>query len=134
MIATGGCHSAATLILLEADSFELSENFSSLLHCGSLGAGGNLNEFIPQSAFAAQQMIKIFLRSYEGFLTEDEVADMVKGADIWLDADGWMQRAQARQAYFKAKEEEMMKPPKKPRKPKLKEVKAEELRGIVVAQ
>lgn len=39
--ASGGVHSAGTVILLEADEFTLSKNFNALLHNGACGSGGN---------------------------------------------------------------------------------------------
>jgi ATP-dependent protease ClpP protease subunit len=119
IVATGGCHSAATLILLEADSFELSENFNALIHCGSLGTIGNLNEYTAQTTFSAQFMPNVFRKSYEGFLTEEELEGMIKGCDIWVDAQGWVDRWNRRNDYFKAKVEEANKPAKKPRKKKV---------------
>lgn len=119
IVATGGVHSCGTLILLEADSFELSDNFNSLIHNGSLGTGRvNLNEYVSQTAFAAKWMPNVFRKAYEGFLTEEEIDGMLKGQDLWLDADGWMARWNMRNAYFKAKHEAATKPAKKPRKKK----------------
>lgn len=118
IIATGGCHSAATMILLQADSFELAEDFNSLIHCGATGSGGNLNEYHAEVAFHGEFFNNIHRRTYEGFLTDDEISDMIKGCDIWLDAKGWCERHQARNEYFKAKLEAAKKPPRKPRKKK----------------
>lgn len=123
IVATGGVHSCGTLILLEADSFELSDNFNSLIHCGSLGTGRvNLNEYVAQTEFAAKWMPNVFRKAYEGFLDANEMEVMIRGGDLWLDADGWMERWNKRNAYFKAKHEAAMKPAKKPRVKKSKPV------------
>ena len=106
VVATGGCHSAATLILLEADSYELSEGFSSLIHCGSLGAVGSFNEFNAQVKFNAAFMPKTLRRHYEGFLDEKELDELMEGRDIWLDGESFATRYTARNEYFKAKNEE----------------------------
>ena len=42
IVASGSADSMASCILLEADSFELSEDFSSLIHAGSMGFGLSL--------------------------------------------------------------------------------------------
>lgn len=116
IVATGGVHSCGTLILMEADSFELSENFNSLIHCGSLGTGRiNLNEYVSQTVFASKWMPNVFRKAYEGFLTEEELEAMIMGQDMWLDADEWMSRWNMRNDYFKAKIDEANKPKKKPR-------------------
>lgn len=103
IVATGNCSSAATFILLESDSFELSDNFNALLHCGSVGAGGNTNEFRKSAVFYSGYMEKTLRKNYEGFLSEKELDDMLNGQDIWLDAQAWCDRFVQRMEYFKAK-------------------------------
>lgn len=103
IVATGNVSSAGTFILLEADSFELSENFNATLHCGSVGSGGNYNEFKASSEFYNRFMPKALRSAYQGFLSEDELTSMLDGKDIILDADEWCIRHQARNEYFKAK-------------------------------
>lgn len=105
IIASGGCHSAATHILLEADSFELTDGFNALLHCGTDGAYGGVNEYMAKSAFDAEFRARKFREAYEGMLSEVEIENMLKGQDIWLDAKGWHDRAVKRMEYFQAKGE-----------------------------
>lgn len=105
IVATGGVHSMATCILLEADSLELSHGFNAVLHAGYDGAGGTVAEYRAKSKFDEQFRDRQFRETYEGFLSEDEMNDMLDGKDIWLDADGWLERALARSEYFKAKYE-----------------------------
>ena len=105
IIASGGVHSCGTHILLEADSFELAENFNSLIHNGSAGAGGNINEYHAKSDFDKAFIRKLYAGIYEGFLTNEEFNDMMRGDNIWLDAAQWHDRAVARMDYFKAKYE-----------------------------
>ncbi len=115
IVATGGVHSMGTCILIEGDSIELSYGFNACLHCGSDGAGGNVNEYMAKSKFDHEFKTRQFRESYEGFLTEKELDAMLDGKDIWLDAEGWMKRAMKRSEYFKAKFEEQTKPARKPR-------------------
>lgn len=122
IVASGNCSSAASLILLEADSFELTQNFSSTIHCGSLGYGGNFNEYRQQTVFSNKFMERVMRQSYEGFLSTQEIDAMLDGKDIILDAEQWCERAQNRLDYFKkkvedfeaAQEAEQSKPVKKP--------------------
>ena len=116
MIASGGVHSAATHILLDADSFELAENFNSLIHNGSSGAGGNINEYHAKSDFDKTFIYKTYESIYEGFLEPSEFKDMMRGDNIWLDAQQWHDRALKRSEYFRAKFEAQTKPPRKVRK------------------
>jgi ATP-dependent protease ClpP protease subunit len=116
--ASGIVASAGTFVLLEADSFELSENFAALCHNGSMGNGGNFNEYAVKAEFDVKYMKKALVETYAGFFSREELEDMLKGVDIWLDADQWLIRHQARNEYMKAKYEALTAPPKKPRKRK----------------
>lgn len=105
IVATGGVHSMGTHILMEADSVELSHGFNALVHCGSDGAYGNVNEYRAKSKFDSEFRDRQFREAYEGFLTEDEISSALEGKDIWLDAQSWLDRAMARSDHFKAKYE-----------------------------
>jgi len=101
MVATGQIASAATILLLEAHSFELSDNFAALIHCGSTGAGGTLHEFKVSSQFQAKYMERVLRNTYAGFFTDEELDRLVEGKDWFIDAEEWMQRSEARNEWFK---------------------------------
>lgn len=126
MIATGDCASAATIILLEAHEFELSDNFTALIHCGSLGEGGTLAEFNVQAPFRAKKFEQFIRNSYAGFLTDKELDQLIAGKDFVMDAEEWVERAENRSEWFQEQVEKLrkaaekaLKPPKKPRKKKV---------------
>ncbi len=121
VVATGDCSSAATFVILAADSFELSEGFESTLHCGSLGYGGNFNEVTTAAPFQLKHMEAYLRRHYEFFLEESELQSLFKGQDILLDASGWCERATKRLEKMQNKLEDMHKEAEKintPAKPK----------------
>ena len=118
VVATGNISSAATFILLHAHSFELSEGFNSLIHCGSLVSGGNFNEYKQEIKFSAEFMENSLKRAYEGFLTDPEMDEMLKGVDRWITSEEWVERHEARNAYFVAKEKAEREPVLVVRKPK----------------
>jgi len=101
--ASGGCHSAASIILLAADSFQLSDNFSSLLHNGSTGSMGKFSDYRSETAFTSKWMEKVMRNAYEGFLNEVEIENLIKGVDIWLDSEEWVQRHNNRNEYIAMK-------------------------------
>jgi len=124
IIASGGCHSAATHILLLGDSFELADNFNSLIHNGASGAFGNINEYHAKSDFDKQFLMNYYWDIYEGFLSREEFEDMMEGKNIWVDAAGWCERAVARMKYFQEKVDNMQKEAQKAsRKPRIKKAK-----------
>jgi ATP-dependent protease ClpP protease subunit len=101
--ATGGVHSAGSIILMNAPEFTLSKNFNSLIHNGSTGNGGDLNKFAAGSKFSVDHMTAVLRETYEGFLTPDELNAMIDGKDFWIKGEEWMRRWHQRQEYFKAK-------------------------------
>ncbi len=117
-IATGEVSSAATFVLLECDTYELSEGFEAVLHCGSLGTGGNFNEVAISAPFQLQHMENYLRRAYEGFVDDTELSAMFKGQDLLLDASAWCERDAKRQDYFQAKYEKQIKEMTKASRPK----------------
>jgi ATP-dependent protease ClpP protease subunit len=105
--ASGGVHSAGTLILLAADSFTLSDNFSSLIHNGSTGTGGKFSDYRSETAFTSKWMERVLRNAYEGFLEPHEIDDVIKGVDMWLDGDEWIERHERRNEYIQQKMEEL---------------------------
>lgn len=98
--ATGGVHSAGTIILLEAKEFTLSENFNSLIHNGSYGVGGKSSDVKAQAAFVDKYMDQTARATYEGFLTDAELQQMIDGKDFWLGPAEWMERFNRREKFL----------------------------------
>lgn len=98
--ASGGVHSAGSMILLAADNFSLSPNFSCLIHNGSFGAVGKTSDTKTQVAFQGTFMDKLMRTTYEGFLTEPEIDALIAGKDFWFDSDSFMERVAQREKHF----------------------------------
>lgn len=123
IVASGGCHSAATHILLLGDSFELADNFNSLIHNGQAGSIGNINEYHAKSDFDKEFIRKQYWQIYEGFISKEEFDGVMRGDQIWLDAQQWCDRAEQRIIYYQNKIQSMHKAAQKAtRKPRIKKV------------
>lgn len=123
MVGTGMVASAGTVLLLQADSFELSEDFIGMIHNGSLGAGGNFNEYIEMARFYGPWMENFMRKSYKHFLTEKEINELLAGRDFYMGAEEWCRRAEIRFAAIRAEYEESINP-KPVKKPRVKKAKA----------
>lgn len=97
--ASGGVHSAGTVILLAADEFELSENFNALIHNGSCGSGGKFSDFVAHSKHNVKYMSTVMFNTYRGFLTDEEIMQLLDGKDFWLDAEEFVRRHELRNEY-----------------------------------
>jgi len=121
----GACMSAATMIFLCADTFEVSEhsmfmfhNYSSMTH----GKGGEMYDNIVHERKWSEHLLK---RIYDGFLRPDEISALLANKDLWMDGQEVLKRLTERQKKFekiaKAKTNEKPVPSKrkvqKPTKP-----------------
>lgn len=109
---SGGCHSAATIILLNVDEFNLSENANFLIHNGSTGSGGKYSDFKAQSKHTSMYMERVLRNTYKHFLSDTELDALIEGKDFWLDADEFGNRYEARNTAlmeeFEAEQEELL--------------------------
>lgn len=119
----GACMSAATLIFLAADQFEISDHSVFMFHNYSTfmyGKGGELFDGIMHDRKWSENLLKT---EYEGFLNTDEVEAVLNGKDIWLDSDEALMRlkrfAELQQKKQKeAEDAEEEAPKEKPKKSK----------------
>ena len=120
----GACMSAATMVFLSGDGFEISEHSMFMFHNysgGTIGKGGEMYDNIMYERKWSDK----FMRSiYDGFLTDIEIKSMLENKDIWMEPEEVFKRLNKRG-------EEIMKAsaPKKPRaKPAPKKVPAKKVR------
>jgi ATP-dependent protease ClpP protease subunit len=103
--ASGGVHSAGTVILLEADQFSLSENFNCLIHNGSCGSGGKFSDFKSEAKFTQEYMERVMHATYRGFLSNEEILALLDGKDYWFFAEEFAARFEARNTLLQAEYE-----------------------------
>jgi len=110
----GACMSAATLVFINADSYEVSphsvfmfHNYSSAMY----GKGGELYDGIVHERKWSERLLR---EVYEGFLTEEEIAAILDNKDIWMDGEEVAKRIQAREQH--RKKEVKSEPTKRKRK------------------
>ncbi len=92
----GICMSAATLIFLSGDRFELSDHTMFMFHNYSSGTIGKGGEMYDQITHFRAWSEKLFNSFYKDFLTPDEIKSMLDNKDIWLDAEEVAKRLEKR--------------------------------------
>jgi len=111
MNITGACMSAATLIFLQGDDFVINEHSAFLFHNYSGGMIGKGGEMYSNVIHDRKWSERLFRSQYEGFLTAEEISNLLDDKDIWMDANTVIERLKARSS---AQEEENKdSPPKK---------------------
>lgn len=114
----GMCMSAATLIFLGADQWEISDHSVFMFHNYStmmMGKGGELYDSITHDRKWSENLLQ---QEYEGLLTPEEIGGLLNNKDLWLNADEILARLEG---FIKVKKKRMAdeeKEEKKANKPK----------------
>ena len=108
--------SAATLVFLTADRFELSDHTMFMFHNYSSGTIGKGGEMYDQITHFRSWSEKLFDSFYKDFLTPEEIKSMLDNKDIWLDAGEVAKRLEKRIAAQEPTEETETPKPKRARK------------------
>lgn len=93
----GTVASAATIISLSCDALETTDNLSFMIHNYSSGMQGKGHEMKARQTFIDNELNKSFNRYYKGFLSLEEIEDVIEGKDIWLNSEEVMERWHKRQ-------------------------------------
>lgn len=105
----GLCASAATLVFLAADMFEISDHSSFLFHNYSSGVWGKGGEQYAQVTHERRWSDRLLNNVYEDFLSKEEIKSLLDNRDIWLSseevAERMSKRIAAREELAKLEEE-----------------------------
>jgi ATP-dependent protease ClpP protease subunit len=88
----GACMSAATMVFLTADAFEVSPHSMFMFHNYSGGTFGKGGEMLDQLQHERTWSEKLLREIYSDFLTEKEIESMLNNKDIWMDGDEVVKR------------------------------------------
>lgn len=83
----GDCHSAGSIIALSCPYISVGKNASMLIHAPSYGNSGKANDISKQSLHYTEQFVVLYNEVYKDFLSEAEIKEVLKGNDIWLNAE-----------------------------------------------
>lgn len=92
----GACMSAATMIFLSADSFEVTPHSSFMYHNYSSGVYGKGGEQFDQVLHDRKWSEKLLNEIYEDFLTPEEIKSLLSNKDIWMDSEEVAKRMNSR--------------------------------------
>lgn len=92
----GACMSAATMIFLSADHFEVTPHSIFMFHNYSGGTIGKGGEMIDQLQHERKWSERLMKEIYKDFMVADEIKAMLDNKDIWMDGEEVVKRLQAR--------------------------------------
>lgn len=85
--ADGQVASAGSLLLFACHSMVLGEFCEVMLHDGSSGGFGKINENLKSAGFASQRLSHIYHTVYGRFFSREEVDSVLDGKDLYLTAE-----------------------------------------------
>jgi len=106
----GACMSAATIIFLMSDQYEISPHSMFMFHNYSGGTVGKGGEMIDQIKHERKWSENLFEEIYEDFLDPLEIKSILDNKDIWLSAKEVVDRLNKR---LKKRQAEQKKQPKR---------------------
>ena len=92
----GACMSAATMIFMCADSFEVTPHSIFMFHNYSGGTIGKGGEMIDQLQHERKWSERLLNEIYNDFMTEEEIQSMLANKDLWMDGEEVVKRMQNR--------------------------------------
>jgi ATP-dependent protease ClpP protease subunit len=99
--------SAASLITMACDEIFAMPNSYMMVHTASYGTGVQQAQQIKDSVdFYTEHIDTIVRQHYEGFLSEEEIEQVIRGKEIFLHADEINKRVALRNEYFQTQQPE----------------------------
>jgi ATP-dependent protease ClpP protease subunit len=92
----GACMSAATMIFMCADSFEVTPHSIFMFHNYSGGVIGKGGEMIDQLQHERRWSERLLKEIYNDFMSDEEIEAMLSNKDLWMDGEEVVKRMNAR--------------------------------------
>ena len=86
------CSSAATAIALACDEWEIDDNSSFMIHTASFGVVGKAPELEVEVAHRLRKIRRWVESTYAGFLSPEEIENVIGGKDYWFDGEELAER------------------------------------------
>lgn len=83
-VLEGDTHSAASIIALNAHGIEVKPYASMMIHHASFGAGGTVQNVMDHVNFTSKQTERLIRETYQFFLSESELDEVIRNREIWL--------------------------------------------------
>lgn len=97
----GSCDSAASLLTLSCHNIIVSPYCTMLVHFAEMGISPDrMYELRNQLDHYNELCKRVFVDVYQGFLSEDEIQDVINGKQMWLQSEQIIERLEKRKVYF----------------------------------
>jgi hypothetical protein len=93
------CASAASIISLSAREWILDDTSSLMIHTSSYSLGGKDTDILEHANFSRGQLKRLYEKVYSGFLSCDDLSDVIKGTPFYFSAEQIADRLDALTEY-----------------------------------
>lgn len=105
-VITGKAHSAASMLALSCPNVAITPSANMLVHFVSFGSGGKAWDVVSHVHHTVDYSTAIFKEIYQGFLTDEEMQNIIEGKELWLQAPEIEERLIKRQEFYQKQEQE----------------------------
>ena len=98
---SGGVFSAGTMISLNCDDLVIAPHCSFMVHTFSTNISGKGSDIASFTKHADKGIKTLVTETYSGFLTKAEMTKVLKGEELWFDAEETRTRWETRKNYLK---------------------------------
>jgi len=109
----GEAYSLGSLIFLAADEFAIHDNSIMMIHNFSGNIYGKGNEQVSQLEATIKWFNTLAHKFYIPFISEEELTNILKGEDLWLQSDEIRKRLNKMVKILQKKQKDLEKPPTK---------------------
>lgn len=89
---SGSVCSAASMLALHCNEIKVSPYSTMMIHNISFGSTGKVSDIVGHVQHVRQTSDQLMRDTYHNFLTEDEINEVLKGQELWFNADEVVQR------------------------------------------
>lgn len=116
-VILSSAHSAASVLALHCDEVIVTDSAEMLVHSCRYGAGGKSADVEAHVLHNKKTSERLIRNTYQGFLSPQELQEMLNGREIYLTAEDIRTRLKDKIAFDKAADsKEPQKPKRKPKK------------------
>lgn len=116
-VLIGECFSCASILALHAHEVVVTDSCQMLVHCVRTGFGGKIVDMEAFTNHTKKVTDRLFHETYYGFLDSSEIDAVLRGHELWLDADQVRERLERRQFLLEAEHSEIKPAEPEPTKP-----------------
>lgn len=101
-IVVGECHSGASMIALNCHNLVITDSATMLVHTANYSSEGQTGNVQAHVNFTSKHTRALIDKTYNGFMSPEEISDLYKGLEFWFDSSDIQKRLKNKNKYDEA--------------------------------